>query len=67
MSVVKCDVVTLDNGKAGKIDLSDDVFGLPMRGVALPKGSRLPRRRRIRVSFGPRIDPSTLVPGTGVH
>lgn len=34
---MKCDVVTLDNGKAGKIDLSDDVFGLPMRGDLLQR------------------------------
>ena len=27
---------------------------------AMPKGSRLPRRRPVRVSFGPPLDPGTL-------
>lgn len=34
---MKCDVVTLDNGKAGNIDLAEEVFGLPVRGDLLQR------------------------------
>lgn len=34
---MKCDVVTLDNGKAGKIDLADEIFGLPLRSDLLQR------------------------------
>jgi len=34
---MKCDVITLDNKGAGSIDLSDDVFGVEVRGDILQR------------------------------
>jgi len=37
LTAVQIDVVTLDNGQAGSIDLSDEVFGVPVRADILSR------------------------------
>lgn len=53
----------------GQLALSLDVPIVPARidgtHAALPKGATLPRRRRVRVTFGAPVDPASLVTDLG--